>query len=449
MRDEQLREWDKEMNEGEVKEVEKGLVISKRDMGEGVYGIHRRWTPAGRTIWQRWVPERLKRTCIKIFHEGLGHAGATRAVNTMALHYYGENMKEELGVHCRTCISCKLRQAYYRRPKVPTMEYPEVKEPMERLHIDLVVDLPETDNGNKHILVCKDSKSKFVWLFPLADKEAESVAQALVKGVYNAFGVPKMVVSDRGREFRNQLDTKLAELYRIHRVCTTPQNPRSNGLVENMNKTLKDQLHHYINARQSDWDVFLTTVQLMYNSTVNAATGYTPFYMMFGRESSTPERVGMCELEEQNSVMGEERDVDEAWVDKLTTALQWAWVVTTQRTRNNWLRMNRDTHTHAAEIRHEEGRKDCKIRHLPFKEYQVGDLFFRRRCPVRAFSSASDKEKYKVSMKLQPRFEGPYKVTKRINPVLYETMINGKTVRVHATNMKPDSYVERPIQVSD
>ena len=52
-------------------------------------------------------------------------------------------------------------------------------------------------------------------------------------------------------------------------------------------------------------------------------------------------------------------------------------------------------------------------------------------------------------MKLQPRFEGPYKVTKRINPVLYETMINGKTVRVHAINMKPDSYVERPIQVSD
>ena len=33
-------------------------------------------------------------------------------------------------------------------------------------------------------------------------------------------------------------------VFRVNRISTTPYNPRSNGLVENHNGTLKDQLYH-------------------------------------------------------------------------------------------------------------------------------------------------------------------------------------------------------------
>ena len=32
---------------------------------------------------------------------------------------------------------------------------------------------------------------------------------------------------------------------------------------------------------------------------------------------------------------------------------------------------------------------------------------------------------------------GPYRITEKINPVLYEAEIDGKKVRVHAVNMRP------------
>lgn len=57
---------------------------------------------------------------------------------------------------------------------------------------------------------------------------------------------------------------------------------------------------------------------------------------------------------------------------------------------------------------------------------------------MREFKAHSEKEKYKIARKLQARFEGPYVVTERINPVLYAADINGKQVVVHAVNMKPE-----------
>jgi hypothetical protein len=89
-------------------------------------------------------------------------------------------------------------------------------------------------------------------------------------------------------EFCNKLVIKISELFKIRRMTTTPYNARSNGFVENHNKTLKDQLYHFVSLLQRDWDKYLPTVQLMYNTTVSSATTLTPFCMMYGRECDLP-----------------------------------------------------------------------------------------------------------------------------------------------------------------
>ena len=54
-------------------------------------------------------------------------------------------------------------------------------------------------------------------------------------------------------------------------------------------ETLKDQLHTMISTlTQDDWDIYLPTVQFMYNTTVSSATGYTPMLLMTGREARLP-----------------------------------------------------------------------------------------------------------------------------------------------------------------
>jgi hypothetical protein len=59
------------------------------------------------------------------------------------------------------------------------------------------------------------------------------------------------------------------------------------------------------------------------------------------------------------------------------------------------------------------------------------------RRPISEFKSVDDEQAYKISMKLVERYEGPYTITKKVNPILYETNIEGELKRVHAIHMKP------------
>ena len=74
---------------------------------------------------------------------------------------------------------------------------------------------------------------------------------------------------------------------------------------------------------------------------------------------------------------------------------------------------------------------------LEFVEYKKGQLFLKVRRPTSSFNSIDDEEKWKISMKLLERYEGPYRILNRVSPVLYDADIEGVETRVHAENMKP------------
>jgi transposase InsO family protein len=211
-----------------------------------------------RVSWQKLVPQTLQEKVMKMFHEGFGHPRATRALETIRLHYYWEGQREEFTAHCRECLSCQLRNAYIRKPKTPVQVPGRVGADGQSSYRP-----DRTTSGNEYILVVKDFLPRYVWLFAVPDKSAEWIAQILLERVISPFGPPQMLVSDRGREFTNKINKRLSQLFRINRVSKTPYNPRANGMVEQHNGTLKSQLYHFVDVRQRDWDQFLSTVQLM------------------------------------------------------------------------------------------------------------------------------------------------------------------------------------------
>ncbi len=71
------------------------------------------------------------------------------------------------------------------------------------LGIDLT-GLPETERGNKYLFTCTDYFTKWVEAFPIKDKSAQSIAKCLIK-VFCRHGAPERVLSDRGREFVNEV----------------------------------------------------------------------------------------------------------------------------------------------------------------------------------------------------------------------------------------------------
>jgi transposase InsO family protein len=168
------------------------------------------------------------------------------------------------------------------------MKYDLPQYPFERCHADLT-QFQFSTSGFRYVLVVKDALTKWVEMFPLRDKLAVTIADALVDQVFLRFGPPRTLITDRGTEFDNHLLKEVCDLLGARHIRCTPQNPRSDGLAENQMRTFKDALSQLVNKHHDDWDEFIPMLAMHYRTTVNDATAYTPFYLVFGREAIAPD----------------------------------------------------------------------------------------------------------------------------------------------------------------
>lgn len=77
--------------------------------------------------------------------------------------------------------------------------------PMERIAIDILGELPETDNENRYIVVISDYYTKWTESHPMQNMEASTLANILMTQVISRFGVPSVIHSDQGSQFESQL----------------------------------------------------------------------------------------------------------------------------------------------------------------------------------------------------------------------------------------------------
>ncbi|KRY21315.1 RNA-directed DNA polymerase -like protein [Trichinella patagoniensis] len=110
---------------------------------------------------------------------------------------------------------------------------------IQRVGMDIVGPLEETQRGNRYILVVCDYFSKRPKAFALPNAEAPTVATALVNGIFCRYGVPETLYSDQGRNFESELVKEVCQLFGVAKTQATAYRPQSDGLVERMNHTLE------------------------------------------------------------------------------------------------------------------------------------------------------------------------------------------------------------------
>ena len=357
------------------------------------------------------IPAALVKSCLNFHHELMGHPGRNRTTRTIALRYWWPSSRREIIQHTKGCRGCQTRKAFNGRAKVPVQTYDVMTTPMQRVHTDLTGPFPKTIHGNQYVLVIKCALTKMVAYIPIVDKTALVVVTAAV-AFFRLFGFPYVWITDRGTEVANQQWMKaLEKLLAFHHIRTTPANPRSDGQVESSMGPFKDSLTQLVNKFQDNWDDMCSELAAFYNATVCDQTGYTPNHLMFGRELPTP-----TEEHISTPLTGKVSE----YVKNLQETLQFCWTKAGEQVVSNVTTYNA-----------------VPKERLVFKPYEVGQWFFIRRIPKRFFKSKGDKKAHHLVAKLQMRYCGPYRITKVINPVLYEADIHNTIKRVHAVNMKP------------
>lgn len=124
---------------------------------------------------------------------------------------------------------------------------PNSTSPCEVLHIDHFGPLEETKDGHRHILLIVDAYTRFTWLFAVKSTGTKEAIRHL-ETVFQTFGRPKEIVSDRGTAFTsNEFVSFLDKLDIKHRKIAVAS-PWANGLVERVNRFLKSCLKKMVDS---------------------------------------------------------------------------------------------------------------------------------------------------------------------------------------------------------
>jgi hypothetical protein len=113
---------------------------------------------------------------------------------------------------------------------------------------------------------------------------AETVADFIKTEIMLKFGCPSEVTSDRGSAFRDATLKLYLEDMRVKHNMTSPYHPRSNGATERFNGLLGKVIQKYCSTgNRNKWEEYLDQALLACRIRAHRATGYSPFYLVYGQ----------------------------------------------------------------------------------------------------------------------------------------------------------------------
>ena len=357
--------------------------------------LHRLWeTVAGdHTIAQLILPKVLRKEVFTQLHNTptSGHLGVNKTLERLRSRFYWPGLHGDVRKWCTSCDDCASRRGPPTKPRAPLAKY-TAGAPAERIAIDILGPLPESNMGNKYILLVMDYFTKWPEAFSLPNQTAITVADVLVKEYVCRFGVPLSLHSDQGRNFESNVFQEMCELLGIKKTRTTALHPQSDGLVERVNRTLESQLSKFVDRNQKDWDHLLPFMMMALRSAVQESTRSTPAKLQLGRELRLP----------VDLLLG--RPEDHSVVYEYTEKLQETLEIVHQYARERLQYSSEQMKTYY----------DLRADDTTYEEGDAVWLYNPRRLPG-------------LTPKFMKPWEGPYVVLKRINDLIYRVQLTKRS----------------------
>jgi len=217
---------------------------------------------------------------MKYFHE-MGHYGGIalmRAIIQSGKRW--DSIQRDCAKYVASCKDCQRYTVYKKgfHPYTPIFS----SLPMDHISFDLF-QLPTTPEGYNFVLVIVDICTRFCFLKPLKTKESAAVSRKLWK-LFCLVGFPRILQSDNGREFVNQIMTHMVQSFQMDHRCITPYHPRANGTSERFVRIIKESIMKQLKGATTQWLKLIPFTQYATNIKISTLHSSSPFSIFFGRK---------------------------------------------------------------------------------------------------------------------------------------------------------------------
>lgn len=244
---------------------------------------------AGAETYQMVLPAEFREAVIRSLHDDMGHLGVERTTELVRNRFFWPKMAQEVEKYIKNCGQC----VTFKTPCKKSAPLHQITSlgPLDLVCIDFLSMEPDS-KGISNVLVVTDHFTRYAQAFPSRNQTALTVAKILVDKYFVHYGLPARIHSDQGRDFESRLIKELLNILGVRKSRTTPYHPQGDPQPERFNRTLLSMLGTMGNEKKRQWSQYVSHLVHAYNSTKCDATGFSPYYLMFGREARLP--VDLC-----------------------------------------------------------------------------------------------------------------------------------------------------------
>lgn len=234
--------------------------------------------------WKLWVPSTLVTEVLQQAHDApsSAHCGMKKTVEKIKRYLFWPRMVSQIREYISQCIVCRTTKSPNTILKPPMGKPFSSDRPFQKLYIDLLGPYPRSKKGNIGLLIVVDHFTKFHLLCPLKKFTASKICEFLEGAIFYTFGVPEMILTDNGSQFKSSAFQAFLTSFGVTQKCTAIYSPQANA-SERLNRSVLAAIRAYIGSEHTDWDVNLNAISGALRASLHRSTGYSPYFLAFGQ----------------------------------------------------------------------------------------------------------------------------------------------------------------------
>ena len=251
--------------------------------------LYRLTTPRNKR--ERRLRPLVKRLCIPLMfrydlinhvHCYFGHFGVARNFLTLSQRFFWKGMYKDIVEFSRRCDVCLRAKRNYQKqiPKLHPLAIPTG--PGQVWSADFKQLVRPTKQGHTAILCLIDNFTSWPILVPTKTQTAEEAAQVFMREVIAIYGLPSVLMTDKGPGFTAKFFKYLTQMLGFQHRTSASRNARSNGIAEGLIQRINALLKIY-NTADDDIERVLPLVAMALRASNHTRFHISPHELQFGR----------------------------------------------------------------------------------------------------------------------------------------------------------------------